>query len=281
MSDNKKTDLLSLLRSEDYYGLLNYSLDTEQELVEAWYSKPIEDFRIKLKKAFQEYLYAKGTVSEIEYSISFALGKIEGIINTYSVLLQEEEGKNAIIKETAANSEKARQILRALYNVGNNGIRHGELADMVGTSDSSLTNIMKRMLRSGAVEAARTGKNTFYKLSSTGKHFWEQSEKENERLMRNDKEIAQMLELTKTLQELVPALQDVIELQKSNVTINPGDALLIPKGNGFNEHYNVDCALKEANTIYMSPSGDPILERIGTSNINSMYNNYRQNNQSA
>ena len=90
------------------------------------------------------------------------------------------EQKTAQIRHCLCASQSAAtdRILMQLYEAnGGQGMRHGELADALGYSYSNLTNVMKRILSSGAVEAARTGKNTYYMLTPAGQRYCAQKQK--------------------------------------------------------------------------------------------------------
>jgi len=53
------------------------------------------------------------------------------------------------------------------------GMRHGELAEAADLSGSALTNMMKRILSSGAADCTRIGKNAWYMLTKAGRRYCE------------------------------------------------------------------------------------------------------------
>ncbi len=101
-------------------------------------------------------------------------GMMKGILQVLRQMLKEEV-RNVDVEELAAlQSAKTDRILLCLYNHRSGmGMRHGELAEAADLSGSALTNMMKRILSSGAADCTRIGKNAWYMLTKAGRRYCE------------------------------------------------------------------------------------------------------------
>lgn len=153
----------------DLFSTMNHVENQKENLWISWTTDLREDFEPKLRLVIQEVESLKNHYPELNCSVEYHLGKMDGYSELFEQLFRTEEQKRAITKSLTQQSPKARQILQCLYQ--NSGMRHGELAAAVGSSCSGLTNIMKKILLSGAVESVRSGKNTYYHLTDVGQQY--------------------------------------------------------------------------------------------------------------
>lgn len=164
--------LNDVVSSNDYYPVLDAVDEYKSSLWDAWENRQKESFEPVLKQTIQDVEYTKNRHVEYNFSISYAVGVLDGWTELMEKLYRTEESMKKAIQELSGQGSKARMVLECLYE--HDGMRHGELATAIGSSESSLSNIMKRMLFSRAVESVRSGRNTFYYLSEIGKRCYEQ-----------------------------------------------------------------------------------------------------------
>lgn len=149
-------------------------------LLNFWLEQTHEAFENFLRIFKQKYARAKralGVLSSRESCI-FYLGVLYAIQQIFETLYLAECQEEYLVSTFAKQSPRSEKILLCLYrNNGGSGMRHGELAEALSLSDSALTNAMKRVLQSGAAEASRYGKNTFYTLSKAGRRYCAEREK--------------------------------------------------------------------------------------------------------
>ena len=155
----------------DLYTTMNEIEEQKEALWTAWMGS--EDFEDPLRLAIQEVEVRKLENPELNVSVSYQLGRLDGYVELFEQLFRAKERESAVRNDSDLRTDKVCRILRTLYRVGE--MRHGELADAVGSSYSSLTNIMKKVLLSGAVEAVRSGRNTRYHLTDAGRRYCEQN----------------------------------------------------------------------------------------------------------
>lgn len=168
-------DFSEAVDQKDPSLMRRYVAEIEKIFLDAWLSDHTrENFGTVLRLADQKSARARRDV-EIktdEAQITYHLGIVDGVIYVFRELFRAEKRESKIVETAGSQSAKTDRILQYLYEQNNGqGMRHGELADQLGISYSNLTNTMKRILQSGAVESARAGKNTFYRLTPAGKRY--------------------------------------------------------------------------------------------------------------
>lgn len=163
--------LLSQAEGYDYYAAEHCISRIGDGLLRDWHELSLDEFGARLRHLWQEISAADRSPRDAEEAASRQLGKLEGLLSVYEELFREEAQRQRYVKEAAEHSEKAREILACLEAAGGTGMRHKALAEAIHTTPSSLSNIMTRVLRSGAVTASRVGKYTFYYLTPTGQRF--------------------------------------------------------------------------------------------------------------
>lgn len=160
--------------AEDGRAMERTTLGFLTALLNLWLEETHEKFESFLRIFRQKYDRAKrvlGVWSPRETCI-FYLGALFAAQRIFEELYRAEGEREKLISTFAVQSPRSEEILLCLYRRnGGTGMRHGELAAALGLSESALTNAMKRVLQSGAAEAARNGKNTFYTLSKAGQRY--------------------------------------------------------------------------------------------------------------
>lgn len=160
--------------AEDGRAMERTTLGFLTVLLNIWLEETHEKFESFLRIFRQKYDRAKrvlGVWSPRETCI-FYLGALFAAQRIFEELYRAEGEREKLISTFAVQSPRSEEILLCLYRRnGGTGMRHGELAAALGLSESALTNAMKRVLQSGAAEAARSGKNTFYTLSKAGQRY--------------------------------------------------------------------------------------------------------------
>lgn len=170
-------DLEDMIASSDHSGLTNYVRLYQIKVLDQWTNKTHDD-----EDDLERFLrLSEQKISRAKYFMiqqgswnqdAFSLGMAMGVTAAFHELLREEKKDQQIIAMCASQTEKTDRILQTLANRnGGQGMRHGELAEAAGIPYSSLTNIMKRVLQSRAVTAARSGKNTYYTLTKAGRRY--------------------------------------------------------------------------------------------------------------
>lgn len=159
---------------EDGRGMERTVLGFLTVLLNFWLKETHEKFENFLRIFRQKYDRAKRALGEWSprETCIFYLGALFAAQRIFEELYRAEGEQEKLISTFAVQSPRSEEILLCLYRRNSGGgMRHGELAAALGLSESALTNAMKRVLQSGAAEAARSGKNTFYTLSKAGQRY--------------------------------------------------------------------------------------------------------------
>lgn len=172
--------LISFVETRNIYAIEKDFIDFKNLYIDRWINnKKHSTFSSTLRYTEQASSQAKrklGSLSDREQVVYF-LGKFDGLKDAFQDLLAAEDEEQRIVSLACAQSARTDQILMVLYTTNNGqGMRHRELADHIHISYSSLSNIMKRILQSGAVTAERSGKNTFYTLTTAGQRYCAQKQ---------------------------------------------------------------------------------------------------------
>lgn len=171
-------DFYDILEKGDVYELIDSVEDCKDAIWDAWNAQPRESMEPVLKLAVQETEGVKNRKPELRISSAYHMGRLDGYTEAFEKLFRAEQGLRAAERELPAPSPKALQIMQVLYEKGN--MRHGELADAVGSSYSALTNMMKKLLLSGAVASTRSGRNTHYHLTEIGRSYFQRGQEQED-----------------------------------------------------------------------------------------------------
>lgn len=171
-----------------------------EQIVERWMLESHENLDRDLCILLQRSQRAKRELVDEEHEVTYQLGVAEGYTRAIERLYRAENQRKSIVETLAKSSGKARLMLECLYQKQGDGMCHGDLAEAIGSSPSALTNLMKRAILSGAVEASRSGKNTYYVLTQAGERYCRQSSQtqpqreEGKELLRRLEKMLQCIE---------------------------------------------------------------------------------------
>lgn len=185
----KNADLRQMVEEGDVRELEDTVRAYQYEVADMWANLKMDELEKSLQLAEQKADRAKRILEDADKSKKriFTLGVLKGVIEIMKEIFREEKKEQLVIKAFAAQTEKTDAILKALYTGnGGQGMRHGELAEAVGTSNSNLTNTMKRVLESNAATSVKSGKNTYYMLTKVGRRYCENKAKAPERYYPRD-----------------------------------------------------------------------------------------------
>ena len=233
------------VKEKDEKEVARFVRKLQNELLERWLNDEAEDFLNYIRINAQQSERSRRVISNEIDKLSYYLGIFEGMIRILGDISQTENERDAITKLIAAQSPRTSQILYCLYeNNKGHGMRHGELATAVGQSESALSNIMKRILQSGAVEVSRTGKNTFYTLSLAGQRYCESNGKQN----KNDME--------ERIKEISKKMDELLKLEKpsehnNEMQLKIGDIFKLKIGNANNREVEIRTILTYDNEKYV------------------------------
>ena len=143
-----------------------------EDAISSWLSLSHEGLENLLQKYSQE-AESVADVLDAKDMPAYYLGQMEGTLSVLRRLMYSEKKRQNMFYEMNGCSSKFAPIMEKLYQAGEAGMTHGELANAICVSKSSLTGIMKEIVHSGAVDMSRSGENTHYVLSDEGRRFQE------------------------------------------------------------------------------------------------------------
>ena len=168
----KNFDIEEIISSGEYdeiYSKISAFQDCIKELL---YEKEYAKFEETL--VYQERINAWISAKyEAEKNTAYLVGLFLGYLSALEINI-ESYYKNL---STALLSEKLLcadipHLDDILFSIeSNEGIRHGQLADLIGIDKSTLTGIMEKIVSIGAAYFSRPGKFKHYYLSTDGKNY--------------------------------------------------------------------------------------------------------------
>ena len=174
-----ESDFYSAIQNNNYEVLLEGIAELENKLFTAWNCSNHQSFEDELAYCIQRTKRIRKQINERKRNPAYQIGSLEGIVETYSCLFQEEKKQLAIDSEISSIIPRPGNVTKNVFSklhellLANQWITHGELAQAVGTTDTSLTNIMKKLVLSRAVESVKNGKYTNYRLTDAGRRYYE------------------------------------------------------------------------------------------------------------
>ena len=200
----------------DTYSAYEYVHSSIHILTDLWLSKDRGEFDKQLKLAEQDLEAALEELPDC-HEFSFLCGELSGSLRVLKRMYLATGERERIISGLAEHSRKSEEILQCLY-MSQTGMRHGELAEAIDSSPNALTNVMKKVVASGAVEVSRSGKNTFYVLSHAGRKYCESRKRGEANLETKLKQIQQSINiLEKQLNSL--AQKETSKLPQVSLTV--------------------------------------------------------------
>lgn len=171
-------EFFDALKNNNYKIVDEGVKEIEEKLAALWNSGQSMEAGDLLALSYQRLKRARRDIKDWQASIVYQIGMLDGIISTYDSLFQMEKEQFAInqyMKQILRNSGPvSRKIFARLsqLNDRHEWIGHKQLAKDVGTSESSLSNIMKRLVLSNAVESERIGKTINYRITPAGNRYY-------------------------------------------------------------------------------------------------------------
>lgn len=177
------------VRNDDSGTVMDYVTERIDALWKAKLETAPSDFEQALHLEFQQSERIKDGNPKLLFSTAYHVGRRDGFLDAMEKLYYREESLR-IAQETVAQLEdgasqtqaaqesipqpgkRVIQILECLNRHGE--MRHGELAEAMGSSPSALSNLMKKILQTGLARSRRTGRNTCYEVTDLGRHFCRQ-----------------------------------------------------------------------------------------------------------
>ena len=164
----------------DAYKALYEAADSSlYELAASW-SKESHDKTYKLLTMWSRLIRRiNKRLNGADSTIDYEAGRLSGIIEVFEYLhRQEEETKriDSVISELLSSSKpSSKRILHILYEAGKNDdwVTNAELIKQTSLASNALSNIMKRLVTSNAVELIREGRTVSYRITSAGKRYYE------------------------------------------------------------------------------------------------------------
>ncbi len=241
MDSTKWKRFLEAFNAKDTHVLEECLEDIEEDIIQLWKTEKAERFEQELRLALQSTQKTKRSIDNDGDESLFQAGAAAGFVHAFSQLYRMEKEQNEIIELLAKSSGKTKLILECLYNEREHGMYHGALAQAINSSPSSLTNLMKRVLQSGAVTASRSGKNTYYMLTAAGEQFFSATNdtRSGVALREEDKhEIARLVcQMLQT--DHSPAQKPEAEEKMEPQTLRAGDHFFVIENNVIQSEYQV------------------------------------------
>jgi len=221
-----------IMGTEFYKAIQNASVDVveagvyeiKQRLYDSWTETTHESFDELLSACLHRMYRAKTESTQLENNITYYIGLLEGIVTVYSGLYAAEKEEKAIA-DTIKNSvnrvsDISYRILDVLNSNNNKWIGHSELAEKVNTTVQSLSNILRKMVSSGAVETTREGARIKYRLTRPGKKYFEGlcAKKQKKNSAISEEKLFEMLNFYEMLKQKIDEKPDE-KLDSSNFNI--------------------------------------------------------------
>lgn len=183
------------VRNEESGTVMDYVTERIDALWKAKLETAPSDFEQALHLEFQQSERIKDGNPKLLFSTAYHVGRRDGFLDAMEKLYYREESLR-IAQETVAQLEDGasqtqaaqesiprpgKRVIEILECLNLHGeMRHGELAEAVGSQPSALSNLMKKILQTGLARSRRTGRNTCYEVTDLGRHFCRQEAQREE-----------------------------------------------------------------------------------------------------
>lgn len=164
---------MELLKNMQFQDLLDYAEERQQDIFAEWLERDEEDFRGILR---YEYALLDETadflhMDEPRYAV-LRLGSLLGTVESFERMFferREDQWAQARFQKEAMQVKHLPEVVRALETHG--AMFHAELGEHLGLNPSTLTEAMKKVLDTGAVQASSSGKYKIYTLTDAGLRY--------------------------------------------------------------------------------------------------------------
>lgn len=150
------------------HSVMNYVSEQKELLWTAW-TECYSDFESTIRLAIQKVEGVKLEYPKLTTDISYHLGKMEGYIEFFEQMFRLKNRIASITDCYCVKTAVGVKILESLQQ--NSRVKHTDLAEAVGISYDTLTDIMKEFILSGAVDYIGSGQDTRYRLTDDGKQY--------------------------------------------------------------------------------------------------------------
>lgn len=172
-SSRPTPNLKELLDDMQFQELLDYVEDKQQDIFTEWLEKDEETFRTTLRYEYAlldetaDYLHT----DQPRYAV-LRLGCLLGTIESFERVLfehREDQWAQAKFQKETIQVKHLPEVIRALETHG--AMFHAELGEYLGLNPPTLTEAMKKVLDTGAVQASHSGKYKIYTLTDAGLRY--------------------------------------------------------------------------------------------------------------
>lgn len=205
--------LESMLAEGQYQELVTYAEQTKDHLLASWIGGKAEPLRKELRYESALLTYIRRFIQELDesrYAI-LRLGALMGTVESFERILYEQNqtlwAKARFTKEPVKHLP---EIVQALETHG--PMSHTEISDYLGMKPSTLSEAMKKVLNTGAVQAGAIGKYKMYSLSDAGLRYGKE-------LRKNRNRDVPFTELCEKLKHLLQKTEDEVKRDAIKTTI--------------------------------------------------------------
>lgn len=140
---NRGKDLWELWNYGKTGRVMDYIHLVIEDAIGSWLSPSHEGLENLLQKYSQEAESVADGL-DVKDMPAYYLGQMEGTLSVLRRLMYSEKKRQNMVYEMNGRSSKFAPIMEKLYQAGEAGMTHGELANAIDISKSSLTGIMKK-----------------------------------------------------------------------------------------------------------------------------------------
>ena len=190
-----------LLEAQQFQDALAYAQERQQDILLEWLEASEEDLQATLRyesallDETSDYLQA----DESHYTI-LRLGCLLGTVESFEHILYEQEQEQwaqiRFHKETLSVKHLP-EIVRALETHG--AMYHAELSEYLGINPPTLSEAMKKVAETGAVQVSTAGKYKIYTLTDSGLRYGRELRKKKQSEASSDEIIQKLQELLKNM----------------------------------------------------------------------------------
>lgn len=219
------------LESMQFQELMDYADERQQDIFVEWLEKK-EDFQTTLQYKYAlldeiaDYLHT----DQPRYAV-LRLGSLLGTVESFERILferREDQWAQVRFQKEAVQVKHLPEVIQALETHG--AMFHAELGKYLGMNPSTLTEAMKKILETGAVQAGLSGKYKIYTLTDAGLRYGRELRKKKRGVDSLDdafQTIRERLENmnSETEREIVKAmLYDMLD-DGMSIEVHPNDTL--------------------------------------------------------
>lgn len=208
-----RQELQSMLVEEENQELVTYAEQMKAKLLADWIGSKTESLRKELRYESALLTYIKRFIQELDesrYAI-LRLGALMGTVESFERILYEQN--QTLWAEARFTKEPVKHLPEIVQALETHGpMSHTEISDYLGIKPSTLSEAMKKVLNTGAVQVGAIGKYKMYSLSDSGLRYGKE-------LRKNRKRDISLAELCEKLNQLFQETKDKVERETIRSTI--------------------------------------------------------------